>query len=286
VHDTTVSRRPCRNRGSQVHGADHGVKSRAAGAFVRPRSGQSRRAEPRDRLRSLGRHPRPVLSPLRGAPAGNWALIAEVVARYRVPDHRVAIGGVSAGGSGAVRYAQYCALGKCSARTAPVAVASVDAPLDYERFWNSQALSVKRGFPKTPLGESRAILSAMREKLGGSPTEARETYKRFSALLVKEPDGSNAKLLRQTTVGLYTEPDFAWSIDNFNVDAYTMNILDQTAMILQLRVLGNERAELITTTGKGFDTSPHHANVRFGASRSHRRPQRPSATGLRHDGRA
>jgi hypothetical protein len=97
------------------------------------------------------------------------AMIADVVARYRVPDHRVAIGGVSAGGSGAVRYAQYCALGKCSARTALVAVASVDAPLDYERFWNSQALSVKRGFPKTPLGESRAILSAMREKLGGSP---------------------------------------------------------------------------------------------------------------------
>jgi hypothetical protein len=193
------------------------------------------------------------------------AIIASVVARYNVPDHRIAIGGLSSGGSGAVRYAEYCAQGKCSPRSVPVAVAAVDAPLDYERFWNSQELAVRRGFPKTPLGESRAILNAMREKLGGSPTEARETYKRFSALLVTEPDGGNAKLLRQIPIRLYSEPDFAWYIDNFNVDGYTMNILDQTAMVLQLRVLGNDRAELITTTGKGFrangQRNPHSWSI-------------------------
>ena len=59
-------------------------------------------------------------------------------------------------------------------------------------------------------------------------------------------------MLKNLPIRLYTEPDVVWMIDNIGRDYYTMNAADQAALVLQLRVLGNRKAELITTTGRGF----------------------------------
>ena len=60
---------------------------------------------------------------------------------------------------------------------------------------------------------------------------------------------------RAVPIRLYTEPDVVWMIENRGRDYYTMNAMDQAALILQLRALGNKKADLITTTGKGFRPS-------------------------------
>ncbi len=38
----------------------------------------------------------------------------------------------------------------------------------------------------------------------------------------------------------------------YNLDFYSLNLIDQAAMVNQLKALGNGEAELIATTGKGF----------------------------------
>ena len=179
-------------------------------------------------------------------------LIGEVIVELNIPEGRLVVGGISAGGTGAVRYAEYCTSGRCDARSKPVAVFSVDAPLDFESWWNREKLNLRRGNPKSSLEESQAILDALHSTMGGSPNQVRQLYRSRSPFLASEKDGGNARLLKDVPVRLYTEPDVVWMIENIGRDYYTMNAVDQAALVLQLRALGNTKADLITTTGKGF----------------------------------
>jgi hypothetical protein len=179
-------------------------------------------------------------------------LIGEVVRDLNIPAKSLVVGGISAGGTGAVRYSEYCISGHCDAPSSPVAVFSVDAPLDFEAFWNRQELNLRRGSPKSSLEESQAILNALRSVMGGSPEQSRQSYRSRSPFLASEKDGGNARWLKNLPIRLYTEPDVVWMIENMGHDFYTMNAMDQAALVLQLRALGNTKADLITTTGKGF----------------------------------
>jgi hypothetical protein len=179
-------------------------------------------------------------------------LIGEVVQELSIPQGSLVVGGISAGGTGAVRYSEYCISGHCEARSRPVGIFSVDAPLDFESWWNRTKLNLLRGNPKSGLQESQAILDALHSAMGGSPNQVRQTYRSRSPFLVSEKDGGNARFLKNVPIRLYTEPDVVWWIENKGCDYYTINAIDQAALLLQLRALGNTKAELITTTGKGF----------------------------------
>jgi len=179
-------------------------------------------------------------------------LIEEVVRDLNIPAGSLVVGGISAGGTGAVRYAEYCITVHCDVRSRPVAIFSVDAPLDLEGFWNRQKLNLLRGNRKSSLEESQAILEALRSAMGGSPDQVRQVYRSRSPFLATERDGGNAGLLKGVPIRLYTEPDVVWMIENIGHDYYTSNAVDQAALVLQLRALGNTKADLITTTGKGF----------------------------------
>jgi hypothetical protein len=180
------------------------------------------------------------------------ALIGEVIQELNISAGGLVVGGISAGGTGAVRYSEYCSSGHCDARSSPVAIFSVDAPLDWESWWNRQELSLRRANPKSALGESQAILDALRWAMGGSPNQVREAYRSRSPFLVSEKDGGNAQLLKNIPIRLYTEPDVVWWMENYGYDYYTINAMDQAALVLQLRALGNTKSELIITSGKGF----------------------------------
>jgi len=138
------------------------------------------------------------------------------------------------------------------ARFKPSAIFSVDAPLDFESWWNRLTLNVRRGDPKSALGESEAILDALRSALGGSPSQVPLAYRSRSPFLASGMNGGNAHLLKGVPIRLYTEPDVVWLIDNLGLDYYTINAVDQAALVLQLRALGNTKATLITTSGKGY----------------------------------
>ena len=172
---------------------------------------------------------------------------------------------ISAGGTGAVRFAQYCAQTGCHPAARPVAVFSVDAALDFERWWRSQELALQRASPKAFPQESEAVLRVLRRNLGGSPAEKPEVYLRQSPFLASAPEGGNARLLKNVAIRLYTEPDIGWRIENWGADYYTSNVIDQAALILQLQILGNNQAELITTSGKGYrpdgERNPHSWSI-------------------------
>ena len=178
------------------------------------------------------------------------AVISEITAKHRVPPGSVVVGGFSAGGAGAIRYAEYCVEQNCNATTRAAAAFSVDGPLDFERWYNC---SYRRAQWQPGDPENWGVISKMLSKnLGGSPAENRTAYVKAAPLTATEPRGGNARLLKDTPVRAYSEPDVVWTIEHWSADYYCQNAVDQAALVLELRMLGNKNAELITTSGRGY----------------------------------
>jgi hypothetical protein len=191
------------------------------------------------------------------------SLITDVSGRYGMPKGRVAIGGFSAGGIGAVRYAQFCVKGERKVNS-PLAVFAVDSPLDYERWFLAAELYLL-ALAGRDLSEDRSVPNELRRAFGGSPAEAVDPYRRQSPVSTRIPDGGNARLLRDTPIRIYMEPDIKWRLENWNRDAYTFNLIDATTLISILRLLGNRDPELITTSGAGHrpdgSLNPHSWSI-------------------------
>jgi len=179
------------------------------------------------------------------------AIVAETLTTHRIPADRVVVGGFSGGGTAAVRYAEFCAARRSPARVRIRGVFAVDAPLDFSRFWRGETLAIRRGAHPSFVGEAKAVLADMRRVLGGSPNDEPARYLQMSPFSAFAEGGGQARLLAGLPVRLYTEPDIRWWMENRKVDYYSMNAVDAAALILQLQLLGNREAQLITTEGRG-----------------------------------
>jgi pimeloyl-ACP methyl ester carboxylesterase len=179
------------------------------------------------------------------------AIVAETLTTHRIPTDRVVVGGFSAGGSAAVRYAEFCAARQSPGGVRVRGVFAVDAPLDFGRFWRGETLAVRRKAHPRFAGEAKAVLADMRRVLGGSPDDKPARYLQISPFSAFAEGGGQARHLAGMAVRLYTEPDIDWWMTSRKVDYYSMNAVDAAALILQLRLLGNRQAELITTQGRG-----------------------------------
>jgi hypothetical protein len=191
--------------------------------------------------------------------------VAETLTTHGIPADRVVVGGFSAGGTAAVRYAEFCAARRSRAGVRTRGVFAVDAPLDFGRFWRGEALAVRRGAHPRFVGEARAVLADMRRVLGGSPDDAPARYLEASPFSAFAEGGGQARLLAGVPVRLYTEPDVRWWMEHRKVDYYSMNAVDAAALVVQLRLLGNRQAQLITTQGRGVrpggERHPHSWSI-------------------------
>lgn len=177
-------------------------------------------------------------------------MVSEVIEAHQIPKENIFIGGISASGARALRYAQYCAAGKSKVRIR--GVFAVDSPLDLERFYHS-ASNHKHNFTDGMLWEANHMIPLFNDLFGGSPDEKYDDYKAGSVFTQSDPKGGNASLLKSTDLILFHEPDIDWWIHERGASYYDINSYDYAAFTVLLRSLGNESVELVTTTGKGFD---------------------------------
>ncbi|MBN8504668.1 MAG: hypothetical protein J0L58_09315 [Burkholderiales bacterium] len=197
-------------------------------------------------------------------------LIGVLLQRYARPPARVAIGGFSAGGFAALRYAQWAAEAGTyppaneAPRLRPVAAFSVDAPLDLVRWYEG----LKRGRdrllahrPSSPyLGEMKYLVPFLEGLMGGSPERALAAYEGQSVFSAARTDGGNARWLRDVALRLYTEPDAAFFVEQ-GLDWVSSNSSDQLALTALLRLQGHHQVSLVLTQGRGI--RPELGNARM-----------------------
>lgn len=179
-------------------------------------------------------------------------IIAEICQKHQISKEKVVVGGLSAGGVLAIRYAENCFEKGMKSGIKPMAVFGIDPPLDYERFWNECSRKVKLNFHPAAVAEGKMILDLMNNKFGDSPAKNLQKYHNFAPYSRNATDGGRIKFLKNTPTRMYHEPDVDWWIENRRQDYSAMNSVDCAGAINDLRILGNTKAELIETHNKGY----------------------------------
>lgn len=163
-------------------------------------------------------------------------IVEDIRTRYDLGDTDWCVGGFSMGGAAAVKYAE------SSAANPPVCVFAIDSPLDYERFRYATARDVE--VYKKGIADGDSIYVQLLNDI--TPLVKDSPY------LLSDTAHNAILPLKNLPVRYYIEPAVQWWLDNRNTDVLGLNILDGTAFINDLRLIGNDRAELIVTSGKGF----------------------------------
>jgi pimeloyl-ACP methyl ester carboxylesterase len=180
------------------------------------------------------------------------SLIPEVIEKYGIPKNHFIIGGHSIGGNGALLYSETAYKLNNENIIKPDVVFGVDPPLDMKRLWESFVYHKKVKFSESAVMEADYFLNRFEKKFGGSPFDKPGEYEKISSYYRDAPEGGNAKYLKSVPVRLYCDPDVNWYIENRRTPIEYTNTADLSALIVQLKLLGNKNAELITSLGKGY----------------------------------
>ncbi len=176
-----------------------------------------------------------------------------------LPADAMVFAGMSLAGTRAARFAQWCLAGHSAYGIEPAGLVLCDAPLDMIRMWRES----KRALAINPVGvvqgEARWVTSVLERNLHGTPEGNPAAWYDYSPYSHDKLDGGKAALLKHLPLRAYTEPDIQWWLANRHRDYYSINAIDAAALVNLLQIMGNDDAELITTTGKGYhpDGSRH-----------------------------
>lgn len=179
-------------------------------------------------------------------------IVGEVIRQHPIPRENIITGGISASGTRALRYAQYCAQGKSKSGIKIKGVFSVDSPLDLARFYNSVKLH-GRYFKEGMLWEANHMPKVFAQIFKGSPDEYPQQYLEASVFSHAKPDESNTRFLKDIPILMIHEPDIDWWLNERGSVYYDFNSYDIAAFVRTLRDMGSRKVTLITTSGKGFD---------------------------------
>ncbi len=184
--------------------------------------------------------------------------IYEAVRKNHIPKDNMLYCGMSLGGTRALKMAAFSQTIQSTYKLIPKAIAICDAPLDMVRNYHECKKASDLNLNPVGAGESEAVASYLKSKLKGTPAEKMNAYINYSPFCYTAVNGGNAKAFKNIYLRCYTEPDVNWWIENRGRDYYGMNAIDLAALVNQLKILGSKKAELITTTGKGFQEGSRH----------------------------
>lgn len=188
------------------------------------------------------------------------SIINEVISEYNIPKENLFIGGISASGTRALRFAQFCAQEKSNFELKIRGVFSVDSPLDIERFYYS-AFTHIGNFKAGMLEEAEFVIKEFPKRLGCSPFENSEKYRNASVFSYRDSLGGNAQYYKEISMIFFHEPDIDWWVNERGASYFDINSFDISGFVNQMKTFGNKDVELITTTNKGYD--------RFGNRKCH-----------------
>lgn len=176
--------------------------------------------------------------------------IESVKTKYKLAGKDFYIGGFSIGGSCAVKYAELAVQNNYP--TKPKAVFAVDAPLDWEGFYNGAKRVVRLSDPANVNQEVTYMIDRIEKEMNGTPKTALANFHHISPYSFSDTTQKAIKNLINTPLMFIAEPDIEWWLKERGYDLSYTNIADGVAMINELQKLGNSKAVLVTTTNKGY----------------------------------
>jgi hypothetical protein len=191
--------------------------------------------------------------------------IHKVIETYNIPDSNTLYCGMSLEGTRALKLAKFSKSENSKFHLSPKAIAICDAPLDMVRFHKAMIRAKELKYTPITANEGNWVSGCLESNLGGTPTDTLVAYINYSPYSYSTIGNEYLSVFKSISIRAYTEPDVNWWIDTRRKDYYSMNSLDLAGLVNELKILGNNSAELIITHDKGYyddgSRHPHNWNI-------------------------
>jgi pimeloyl-ACP methyl ester carboxylesterase len=188
----------------------------------------------------------------------------DVVKRYRVNPEQVVLGGFSAGGTIALRYAELCKESPADYPINPKGVFTIDSPIDLFDLWAYFDREIAKNFSEVGMAEARFVQQLMTQE-HGKPTDNRDEYKKLTPFYRDLTEPGNERHLKNTAVRVYHEVDISWYLRERRRSAFDGNFSASSELINRLLLLGNQKAEFVQSDRKGVRSNgnrhPHSWSI-------------------------
>jgi len=192
-------------------------------------------------------------------------VLKHVLAQHKVDPNHFFLGGFSAGGVIALRYAELCKEFSERFPIQPKGVFMADSPVDLYHSWASQQENLKNNYSKIAVDEAKFIGRFFKQHYGNTPSEKPSVFVDLSPFSINEEWGSHEKQLKDVAIRAYHDVDVAWRLVNRNQTARFDNYIATSELINRLLLMGNTKAEFIQTFETGYrrngDRHPHSWSI-------------------------
>jgi hypothetical protein len=178
--------------------------------------------------------------------------INDVIKIHNIPKYNLLFCGMSLEGTRALKLAMFANTNDSKYKLRPKAIVLCDSPLDMVRFHKEMVKAKNLNFTSITGNEGTWVSGYLEANLGDTPKENFQAYVDYSPYCYSDDSTKNFLNFKDIAIRAYTEPDVNWWIDTRRKDYYSMNAIDLAALINELKIAGNENAQLIVTNDKGY----------------------------------
>ena len=181
-----------------------------------------------------------------------------------VPKDKFVIGGFSAGGTICLRYAEYSIKNPSNTPITFRGVFTVDSPIDLVDAWDYFQREIKKNYSQAGVFEAKFISEKMNKEIGTPETNPKK-YNELTPFNHRLTEAGNEKHLKNIAVRVYHDVDVEWQLKQRRRSLFDSNELTSSELINRLMLMGNERAEFMTTKQPGMRSNgtrhPHSWSI-------------------------
>lgn len=191
-------------------------------------------------------------------------IFQKVILDHKVDKNNFFLCGLSNGGVMALSYSIQAERDSTTI-VMPKGIIGIDPPLDLIRLYHYCEREIKRNYSETGVQEAEWLIKLYNMAFGGPPEEAREHYVHSSIYTHDEESGGNAQYLNKTNILMYSDLNIDFLINQRRRNLNDWNGSDIIAFINQVKLNGNENAEVVISQNKGRrangQVNPHSWNI-------------------------
>ncbi len=178
--------------------------------------------------------------------------LEDSIKRFGIARNKFVIGGFSAGGTIALRYAELCNESPASFPIEPKAVFTIDSPIDLFDLWRYFEREIERNFSSVGMAEATNIKAFLTTDLKGTPKTNPDAYEASSPFHADLQYAGNEKFLKNLPVRVYHDLDVVWQLKNRRRSLLDNNAECASELIARLMLMGNDKAEFMIAKTPGY----------------------------------
>ena len=181
-----------------------------------------------------------------------------------IPTDKFVIGGFSAGGTICLRYAEYSVENPTKVPVAIKGVFTVDSPIDLVDIWEYFQREIRKNYSEVGVFEAKFVSEKMNKEIGTPETNPKR-YSELTPFNHRLTEAGNEQFLKNMAVRVYHDIDVEWQLKQRRRSIFDSNQLSASELINRLMLMGNERAEFMTSKQPGVRSNgtrhPHSWSI-------------------------